>query len=111
MDERRDFTIDQANFGDLPEYFEELRSNGMRTIIILVCDRIGIILLEMKRFEVSTLFNECPSITISQKHFTYPLLSTREEELFKLFQRRNELIVFSILSLCSHKVQPIMLVR
>ena len=80
MDERRDFTIDQGNFGDLPEYFEELRSNGMRTIIILVCDRIGIILLEMKRFGVSKLFNECPSITISQKHYTYNLLSILHEK-------------------------------
>ena len=32
----RDFTLDNENFGDLPEYFEELREMGLKTIIILV---------------------------------------------------------------------------
>lgn len=36
MDERKDFTIDPVNFNGLKEYFDELRSQGMRTIIILV---------------------------------------------------------------------------
>ena len=37
METRKDFTIDHDNFGDLPEYFAELRSkHNMRTIIILV---------------------------------------------------------------------------
>lgn len=36
MDERKDFTIDPVNFNGLREYFNELRSQGMRTIIILV---------------------------------------------------------------------------
>ncbi|XP_053395701.1 maltase-glucoamylase-like [Mercenaria mercenaria] len=30
-----DFTLDKTNFGDLPEYFNSLRENGMRTVIIL----------------------------------------------------------------------------
>lgn len=42
MEEQKDFTIDQVNFKGLKEYFDELRSQGMRTIIILVsvCWRI-----------------------------------------------------------------------
>lgn len=36
MDERKDFTVDQVNFNGLKDYFDELRSQGMRTIIILV---------------------------------------------------------------------------
>ena len=36
MDTQMDFTIDQVNFAGLPEYFEQLRDGGMRTIIILV---------------------------------------------------------------------------
>lgn len=36
MDERKDFTVDQVNFNGLKEYFDELRSQEMRTIIILV---------------------------------------------------------------------------
>ena len=35
-DERKVFTIDKVNFAGIKEYFEELRNNGMRTIIILV---------------------------------------------------------------------------
>ncbi|XP_061182189.1 maltase-glucoamylase-like [Saccostrea echinata] len=35
MDEQKDFTIDPVNFKGLKEYFDELRSEGMRTIIIL----------------------------------------------------------------------------
>ncbi|OWF38082.1 sucrase-isomaltase, intestinal-like [Mizuhopecten yessoensis] len=35
MEERKDFTIDRGNFSGLKEYFNELRDNGMRTIIIL----------------------------------------------------------------------------
>ena len=37
MDGRKDFTIDSVNFGDLADYFRELRQNhSMKTIIILV---------------------------------------------------------------------------
>lgn len=37
MDGRKDFTIDRNNFGDLADYFHELRANhNMKTIIILV---------------------------------------------------------------------------
>jgi len=35
-DERKVFTIDNVNFAGISDYFEELRNNGMRTIIILV---------------------------------------------------------------------------
>lgn len=35
-DERKVFTIDDENFAGLPEYFDELRAGGMRTVIILV---------------------------------------------------------------------------
>ncbi|XP_076462037.1 sucrase-isomaltase, intestinal-like [Babylonia areolata] len=35
MSERRDFTVDNGTFRGLPEYFDELRQGGMRTIIIL----------------------------------------------------------------------------
>ena len=38
MDGRKDFTIDPVLFGDLPQYFQKLRSEyHMKTIIILVC--------------------------------------------------------------------------
>lgn len=36
MEEQKDFTIDNKTYYGLKEYFDELRSNGMRTIIILV---------------------------------------------------------------------------
>lgn len=36
MSERRDFTIDNTSFAGLPQYFDDLRKGGMRTIIILV---------------------------------------------------------------------------
>ena len=32
----KDFTYDPVNFNGMPEYFQELRDKGMRTIIILV---------------------------------------------------------------------------
>ncbi|PVD23121.1 hypothetical protein C0Q70_16384 [Pomacea canaliculata] len=35
MSERRDFTIDNTSFAGLPQYFDDLRKGGMRTIIIL----------------------------------------------------------------------------
>nr|XP_022314501.1 maltase-glucoamylase, intestinal-like [Crassostrea virginica] len=35
MEEQKDFTIDNKTYYGLKEYFDELRSNGMRTIIIL----------------------------------------------------------------------------
>ncbi|XP_046544792.1 LOW QUALITY PROTEIN: sucrase-isomaltase, intestinal-like [Haliotis rubra] len=35
MDERKDFTVDHANFPGLGEYFQELQKDGMKTIIIL----------------------------------------------------------------------------
>lgn len=35
MQERMDFTVDTENFDGLPEYFKELQSEGIRTIIIL----------------------------------------------------------------------------
>ncbi|KAL4237199.1 hypothetical protein ACF0H5_005579 [Mactra antiquata] len=31
----KDFTLDTENFGDLPEYFNQLRKDGMHTVIIL----------------------------------------------------------------------------
>ena len=31
-DERKDFTIDPNNWKDLPEYFDELHSLGMKTV-------------------------------------------------------------------------------
>jgi hypothetical protein len=40
MEEQKDFTIDQVNYKGLKEYFDELRSQGMRTVIILVSDRL-----------------------------------------------------------------------
>ena len=36
MENQRDFTIDETNFGDLAEYFKEIQARGMRIIIILV---------------------------------------------------------------------------
>ena len=37
MDERKDFTLDMENFGDLPEYFRnESATNGLRSVIIIV---------------------------------------------------------------------------
>jgi alpha-glucosidase (family GH31 glycosyl hydrolase) len=43
--DQMDFTIDEKKFGDLPNYFRELQSKGMRTVIILdpalVIDRGG----------------------------------------------------------------------
>ncbi|XP_071117585.1 maltase-glucoamylase-like isoform X2 [Haliotis cracherodii] len=35
MDERKDFTVDDVNFAGLNDYFNELRQEGMKTIIIL----------------------------------------------------------------------------
>ncbi|XP_064624521.1 maltase-glucoamylase-like [Lineus longissimus] len=35
MDTRMDFTVDSVNFAGLADYFDELRSGGMKTIIIL----------------------------------------------------------------------------
>ncbi|XP_050403277.1 maltase-glucoamylase [Patella vulgata] len=35
MDERKDFTIDDVNYSGLKQYFESLRNDGIRTIIIL----------------------------------------------------------------------------
>ena len=32
----RNFELNQTHFGDLPEYFNELRAGGMKAIIILV---------------------------------------------------------------------------
>jgi hypothetical protein len=37
MEAKMDFTVDPVNFGGLAEYFDELSSSGMKTIIILVC--------------------------------------------------------------------------
>ena len=36
MELARDFTINKTHFGDLPEYFKELRADGIKGIIILV---------------------------------------------------------------------------
>lgn len=36
MDGFRNFELNASNFGDLPEYFSELRARGMRGVIILV---------------------------------------------------------------------------
>ena len=36
MDERKDFTVDNANFAGLNDYWQSLRKGGMRTVIILV---------------------------------------------------------------------------
>ena len=36
FDANKDFTYDKENFAGLPEYFQELRDMGMKTIIILV---------------------------------------------------------------------------
>ena len=36
MSARRDFTLDNDTFQGLPQYFQQLRDGGMRTIIILV---------------------------------------------------------------------------
>ncbi len=33
----RNFELNQSHFGDLPEYFDELRDGGMKGIVILVC--------------------------------------------------------------------------
>jgi len=35
-EESKVFTIDNVNFADLPAYFDQLRQDGMRTVIILV---------------------------------------------------------------------------
>ena len=35
MDERRDFTIDPVNFGDLPQLVDEIKRDGVRFIVIL----------------------------------------------------------------------------
>ncbi|ESP05176.1 hypothetical protein LOTGIDRAFT_102822, partial [Lottia gigantea] len=35
MNQRKDFTVDDVNFAGLKDYFNDLRSDGMRTIIIL----------------------------------------------------------------------------
>lgn len=35
MDGRRDFTIDQQNFADLPQLVDEVKAGGLRFIVIL----------------------------------------------------------------------------
>jgi alpha-glucosidase (family GH31 glycosyl hydrolase) len=35
MDGRRDFTLDPVNFGDLPQLVDQVKSDGLRFIIIL----------------------------------------------------------------------------
>ena len=36
MNERMDFTVDPVNFAGMQQYWQTLRSGGMRTVIILV---------------------------------------------------------------------------
>lgn len=37
MDDKRDFTVDNVNFAGLAEYIQELKAQGTRFVIILVC--------------------------------------------------------------------------
>ena len=50
MQERMDFTVDNINFKGLPKYFEQLRQDGMRTIIILVIFFIFFIIIYYNLF-------------------------------------------------------------
>ena len=36
MEERKTFTLDRLNFGDMPDYFTEIGQKGIKNIVILV---------------------------------------------------------------------------